>query len=72
MSSERPSHHRAVDVPLAEVAAEDPAVSIEHESEATTGPVDLGAADNDTPPEEPTLTSLQGLGPVSDGDDLTI
>jgi hypothetical protein len=68
--------HRAPDVPLAEVAAEDPAESVQHEAEATEGLDAVGAGDpgldNDEPPADPAITSVTGMGPVSAGDDLTI
>jgi predicted flap endonuclease-1-like 5' DNA nuclease len=66
--------HEGVDVPLGEVAAEDPRESVEHEVEATESleAPEAPEVDNDTPPRESPLTTITGMGPVSDGDDLTI
>lgn len=66
------SEHHPVDVSLAEVAHEDPTTSVEREADATGDPVPGAESSNDTAPEEPSISTVTGIGPVSDGDDLAI
>ena len=62
-----------IEVSFGDVAAETPDESVAHEAESLDDPA-AGAegqeSANDTPPEQPTISSIMGGGPVSDGDEL--
>ena len=68
-------------VSFATVASEEAEQSVAHEAEATAAlapDVDLDAVEADEPledntaPEDPTITSVTGFGPVGDSDDLRL
>lgn len=68
-----------VDVSYAQVAAEDADESVAREAEALDGPGGEGGLDeaeqessNDDPPEQPTISTMMGVGPVGEGDDVSI
>jgi hypothetical protein len=66
-SSEQP------EISFADVAAEDPASSVAHETDAIEGDAENDPAaesQNDTASAEPTVSSLMSGGPVEDGDQL--
>jgi hypothetical protein len=73
----QPDQH-GVDVSFAAVAGEDPRDGLAHpvDDEVDGGRGDVpdlaGAESTDGPPEEPTLSSMLGVGPVAEGDDPVI
>lgn len=82
-SDQHPGHpeHHGVDVSLADVAGEDPRDGLVHEDGDAAGDGDVdgdpgrdpaGLESTDTPPEQPELSSMLGVGPVTEGDDPVI
>lgn len=66
-----------IEVSFDEVAAESPDESVAQEGDALDAAGDGPAAPdgesaNDTPPEEPTISSMLGGGPVGEGDQAEI
>ena len=61
------------EVSFVDVASEDPARSVAHETDSiqdSDAETDGQESTNDTPPAEPAVSSLFSGGPVTDGDEL--